>query len=194
MKKTFVIAVISGLMLFAACENKTSKTLGKEEKKTKLAATSHTFENVNQQTADMMKSLFGHYVHLKNALVNADAKEAKAGANAMLDVITGFDSSALPPEQYTVYNSHITAVREDITHIAGSDDLEHQREHLVTLSDHMYKLVKAFGAGKEVYYSYCPMANDDKGAYWLSESEKIRNPYFGDKMMSCGENKEMIKP
>jgi Cu(I)/Ag(I) efflux system membrane fusion protein len=31
------------------------------------------------------------------------------------------------------------------------------------------------------------MAFDDQGAFWLSESEKILNPYFGKAMRFCGE-------
>ena len=30
------------------------------------------------------------------------------------------------------------------------------------------------------------MANDNNGADWLSSEEEIRNPYFGDKMLTCG--------
>jgi Cu(I)/Ag(I) efflux system membrane fusion protein len=37
------------------------------------------------------------------------------------------------------------------------------------------------------------MAEDDSGAFWLSETEEIRNPYFGDMMLKCGENREIIK-
>jgi hypothetical protein len=36
------------------------------------------------------------------------------------------------------------------------------------------------------------MAFDDKGAYWLSEMKEIRNPYFGDRMLKCGETREMM--
>jgi Cu(I)/Ag(I) efflux system membrane fusion protein len=46
--------------------------------------------------------------------------------------------------------------------------------------------------GKTVYYQFCPMANNNKGAYWLSESKVIRNPYFGEKMINCGETKEIL--
>lgn len=31
------------------------------------------------------------------------------------------------------------------------------------------------------------MAFDNKGAFWLSEIEEIRNPYFGEAMLNCGE-------
>ena len=37
-----------------------------------------------------------------------------------------------------------------------------------------------------LYHDHCPMAQDNKGAMWLSETKEIRNPYFGDKMMTCG--------
>jgi Cu(I)/Ag(I) efflux system membrane fusion protein len=37
------------------------------------------------------------------------------------------------------------------------------------------------------------MANDDVGGYWFSESEEIRNPYFGDEMLLCGEVKEVFE-
>jgi Cu(I)/Ag(I) efflux system membrane fusion protein len=36
------------------------------------------------------------------------------------------------------------------------------------------------------------MAFDNKGAYWLSDQAKIRNPYFGDKMLECGEVKDTL--
>jgi hypothetical protein len=37
------------------------------------------------------------------------------------------------------------------------------------------------------------MAQDGKGAMWLSESKEIKNPYFGDKMMECGSVEEEIQ-
>lgn len=39
----------------------------------------------------------------------------------------------------------------------------------------------------------CPMYNDNKGALWLSESKDIKNLYYGNKMVECGEVKEVIK-
>jgi Cu(I)/Ag(I) efflux system membrane fusion protein len=30
------------------------------------------------------------------------------------------------------------------------------------------------------------MAFDNKGAYWLSNVSEIKNPYFGEKMLTCG--------
>ena len=53
--------------------------------------------------------------------------------------------------------------------------------------------LKTFGIDTgTVYYQYCPMANGDKGAYWLSTIKEIKNPYFGDAMLSCGETKDTL--
>ena len=73
-------------------------------------------------------------------------------------------------------------------------DIEAQRVEYSTLSNQMIELVKKSGVESgEVYVDYCPMAMNDKGAYWLSTRKDIRNPYFGDKMLTCGEVKETIK-
>jgi Cu(I)/Ag(I) efflux system membrane fusion protein len=57
----------------------------------------------------------------------------------------------------------------------------------------MYMLVKeAKLANAGVYHQYCPMAFNDKGAYWLSNEAEIKNPYFGKKMLECGEVKDSL--
>ena len=36
------------------------------------------------------------------------------------------------------------------------------------------------------------MAFDNKGAYWLSNTQDIYNPYFGEEMRYCGEIKGQL--
>ena len=43
-----------------------------------------------------------------------------------------------------------------------------------------------------LFRQYCPMAFDNKGAYWLSNTQEIYNPYFGEEMRFCGEIKEQL--
>ena len=37
------------------------------------------------------------------------------------------------------------------------------------------------------------MSNDGKGAFWLSETKEIKNPYMGKAMLSSGSIQEEIK-
>jgi membrane fusion protein, copper/silver efflux system len=38
------------------------------------------------------------------------------------------------------------------------------------------------------------MADSNKGADWLSLEKEIRNPYYGDAMLSCGSVERTIAP
>jgi hypothetical protein len=76
---------------------------------------------------------------------------------------------------------------------ANPDKLGHQREHFAILSKDMYDLVKAFGGGQVLYKVLDTMYNNGKGAFWLSETKEIKNPYMGKAMSSMGTIKEEIK-
>ena len=90
--------------------------------------------------------------------------------------------------------NYLTPIQSSLKEIQGSTDIEAQRKAFSNLSDNLYKGAKAFGlGGKEIFYAYCPMAFNNEGAYWLSDQQQIRNPYFGDKMLTCGEVKEKLK-
>jgi Cu(I)/Ag(I) efflux system membrane fusion protein len=74
-----------------------------------------------------------------------------------------------------------------------SKSIEQQRAIFETISDNMYELVASMKpAGVATYKQYCPMAFNDKGAYWLSDTSYIQNPYFGKKMLICGEVQETL--
>ena len=68
-----------------------------------------------------------------------------------------------------------------------------QRDYFKQLSTHLIKAVQLFGVNEKVYVEFCPMADNNNGAYWLSKEEQILNPYFGDAMLKCGEVKQTIE-
>ena len=63
----------------------------------------------------------------------------------------------------------------------------------MSLSKNMYELIKVAKPAETVYYQFCPMANDGKGANWLSKENGIKNPYYGSQMLTCGKTVETIK-
>ena len=78
--------------------------------------------------------------------------------------------------------------------IAATNDIEKQRIHFNTLSNNVIEMTESFGLEiDKVYRQFCPMAFEDKGAYWLSDSNEILNPYFGDMMLRCGEVQETYR-
>jgi hypothetical protein len=48
----------------------------------------------------------------------------------------------------------------------------------------MYDLLKTFGSEQILYKVFDSMSNDGKGAFWLSETKEIKNPYMGKAMLT----------
>jgi len=152
-----------------------------------------SFTSVNADVAAHIKEVTSHYFHIKHALANDDAAEAKRGATMLLQVISQFDNSLLPAGQKAEYTKHITTIKEHADAIVKSADINAERSHFSQLSANAYELVKAFGAGKKIYYDHCPMAFDNKGANWLNDVAAIQNPYLGSKMPDCGSVEQVIE-
>lgn len=132
-----------------------------------------TFKDKNLGTA------YVHYIHLKEALVASNHEEAKNASAELVKIIHSVNGGD---------KAHIEAVK-----VAGAKSLDEQRKAFAPLSNEMVSLVKSSEISMgEVYLEYCPMANNNTGAYWLSNQKEIRNPYFGNKMLKCGSVKETI--
>ena len=158
-----------------------------------IIATSFVQNTFAQTNSQPISKVFATYLNLKNALVSNDAKTASASAKTMLDEIGKVPMDKMTTEQHTIWMKYMKKLSYDAKHISEVAELEHDREHFTSLSKNMYAVVKAFPTTTAVYYQFCPMANENKGAYWLSEQEKIHNPYYGDKMNSCPSTKETIQ-
>jgi len=150
-----------------------------------------TFTNVDAGVSAFMKALVQDYLAVKNALTNENEAAAAAASANIEKTIKAFDKSLLTADQKKVYDDIEDDLKEHAEHVAMSK-IDHQREHFATMSKDVYDLVTAFGGGMVLYHDHCPMYDNNKGAMWLSETKEITNPYFGEKMMTCGVVKEMI--
>lgn len=129
---------------------------------------------------DRLDAVYQQYIRLTDALVKEDITNARIAGNA---IQAGAKETAAT-----------ASLKASAEKIAKAPDIESQRKAYAGMSEELIALVKKAGvANGELYVSYCPMAFDDEGAAWLSVDKKIVNPYFGDKMLTCGEIKETIK-
>ena len=70
--------------------------------------------------------------------------------------------------------------------IGLATNLEAQRAALADLSEELTPFFEKGLSTGTLYVQHCPMAFDGAGADWLSERAAIRNPYFGEAMLTCG--------
>jgi hypothetical protein len=131
--------------------------------------------------------VFSAYYGLKDALVATNPVRAKTEAAAFVQAVKALKSDKLSD---SVKKSLRTASTQAVA-ISQATDIEKQRRQFEGMTPAMIGLAKATKSAK-AYVQYCPMAMDGKGASWLSNKREVRNPYYGNKMLTCGSVKEEI--
>ena len=140
-----------------------------------------------------LTEVYAAYFGLKDALVKSDGNIAATQAKVLYKAIDQVDMNKITEQEHTVWMKYAKQLSYHTEHIKGTTEVEHQREHFIDLSKNMYEVMKVIKTEIPVYYDHCPMANDGKGADWLSLDKPIKNPYFGKAMLSCGSIIETIK-
>lgn len=122
------------------------------------------------------------YAALKDAMVQSDSILAVSKSNDFRKALEEISIS----QRKQLDNSWAT-LHKASKGINANVTLEKQRQNFEIISNAMISIVQQFNyLQQNVYVQFCPMANNDKGAYWLSLEQEIRNPYFGDAMLTCG--------
>jgi Cu(I)/Ag(I) efflux system membrane fusion protein len=192
MKKTLIVVIaLAAVVLIARpffCNGKDDKS-GKEAADVKqqplsIAANTDAF---NQSYTQLLNA----YVSLKDALVASDTAKASAAARTLrtaadslkVNEIKG-DSTGLIKETAQTFTGTITGSAQALV---AEKDIEGKRKEFGNIADALWSLTRTVRyKGQKLYWDYCPMAFDNKGAYWISYERDIKNPYFGSKMMTCG--------
>ncbi|UII33072.1 efflux RND transporter periplasmic adaptor subunit [Fulvivirga ulvae] len=150
------------------------------------------------QTGDQarkhIEGLIIKYYKLKDALVASNKEEALASASAFKRELEQTPMNIFKDKAHDRWMALEGQMREAINGIGSADNIDQARKSFISLSEVMVNTAQTFGPfSKTVYVQHCPMANDDQGANWLSEVDEIRNPYYGDMMLTCGEVTETIE-
>ena len=133
-----------------------------------------------QSTAPALKAYYG----VKNALVDTDGAKAKTQATTLVNALGKVPVATLKATDKKV----IASARTSALIISKTVDVAAQRTAFKVLSTNMIALAKATKPAK-TYVQYCPMVK----ASWLSESRNVKNPYYGNDMLTCGSTREVIE-
>lgn len=185
-------------MAIMACNNSSNKAADTKAKKNDSGAVAQTKSTVpvspDVKTVVSIKEIVSGYLQLKNAFAKDNTGDAATVASSLETAFKSFDRTSLDAMQKKTFEDIANDATEHAEHIGkNGGNIAHQREHFVMLSKDMYDLVKAFGGEQTLYKDFCPMYNNNEGAFWLSETKEINNPYLGKAMPTCGIVKEEIK-
>lgn len=130
---------------------------------------------------------------LARALAASDLDAARSASSTLNPAL----SSASPtnPAARDALQSAFRAISPTAAH-AEHMDLDALRAAFREWTAALVTLADALGPpdGLTLYLQHCPMAFDDEGGDWLLDQEDILNPYYGSKMLRCGEITREITP
>ncbi len=144
-------------------------------------------------TKTEMEQVIDAYLQLKDAFVKDDEQAAEKATVLMAEKVDAVVPTKLEGEGLEAWRNHqqvYEAKLKEMQHIKG---LDNKRSYFSHISEIVYCTIKSFGLKQgNLFAIFCPMAFDGKGAYWISDSKTIQNPYLGSKMPTCGEVKEEL--
>ena len=189
-----VILCFAGYFFFA--EKKNSNSV---EKTSPLAISknSDAFNNSVQATLN-------EYYAMHNALVNWDsAAIVDSISNSLLTQVNNIQFKELKADTLLVHTAqnYASAIAAECAVMKKDSSIAEQRKSFYTISENLFDLLRTVEYDKSaVYHILCPMAfNGNTEGYWLSATNEIINPYFGNKdpkqgaaMLHCGSVEDSI--
>ncbi len=199
--KVGILALFTAAILGACSGEKKESTEDHDahhaEQAAKAEETANTdvkiFDGVDPAVKSQISGFLTDYFSLNQTLIEDNQDGAKAAAKKLSETVKKFDMSKLAGEQMSFYHTQEAKINGALVGIEKSADIEETRLELAPLSEAMYSLVKAYHASDaELYYQFCPMARNNEGANWLSQTKEIVNPYMGQRMLKCGRTQETL--
>jgi len=170
------------------------KVAGTAEQTVSAASDTPGSVDIDPGFKKQLQDVYDTYILMKNAFVASDAGEIQDRAGDVDQKLKSVDIELLSGDSHMKWMDYLKKMKSELSTIEKKKDLVAQRLAFAGFNDAFYNALETFGLQQgTVYYQYCPMANGDKGAFWLSEIKEIRNPYFGDEMLGCGETRETMK-
>lgn len=146
---------------------------------------------IDSEFKKQLGSVVDDYIKLKDAFINDDTATAQIEAVKVKESLEKVNMLLLLGDAHNVWMKALNPTKKQIELIINSREIGEQRAAFLILSKNLSEAIKTFGikaeGGKTVYLEFCPMADDNNGGFWLSYDKKIKNPYYGQAMLTCGE-------
>lgn len=195
MKKWAIPAL---MILFAACKGGSKPGETQDTTTQQVVAETKVASGLSDAFNVSFESILTNYYALRDALVADDLDGANKSAEQLilsadklsLDELKASDTADVIIPTAKSYTSGIASESKGLQ---GEADIEAKRKSFQMISANIFDLARTVRYNKEkIYLLNCPMAFNNTGADWLSNSTEIKNPYFGKKMLTCGAVKDSV--
>lgn len=137
--------------------------------------------------------VYAAYLALQGALVEDDVVGARRAGRDLTAAVAAVDPMVFPGDSGEGWRVVADGLRDDLEKVAEDTGIEELRAAFAAISEAVIRTARAYGHGGDLLrVAFCPMAFDDAGAEWLQREEAVANPYFGARMLRCGEIRDEI--
>lgn len=182
MKNVSLVFIALIAVMISSCKNNTKQSEPEVVTVDHAADEAKVYEIEKGEVAfndPKVEAIFKQYIEVEAALVNTNAAKTTAESAKLATLLKEANASE--------------ATQNAVAAMTATDDINVQRQNFETLSSEIEAMLKGALKSGTLYKQYCPMAFNNKGAYWISTNKAILNPYFGDKMLKCGRVDSEIK-
>lgn len=129
------------------------------------------------------------YLLLTRGLADDDLDRAKEGLQQQQQTLATIGEHRLSGDAHVSWMNHYNELELILNDMKASDSLNGLRSRLQELTLALEKIHLNFGAGTlpPLNRVFCPMVDGDSIGTWLQRDEEVRNPYWGEAMLGCGE-------
>jgi Cu(I)/Ag(I) efflux system membrane fusion protein len=169
-----------------------------QEQKSKENAKSVTLFATRTNSAAFngsFKSVLGSYYQLKDNFIAENDLLIDSAAKKLMKSIDSLKLDELKDDSTLNYTAktYTEGVKAELIGLLGEKLIDDKKKSFQMISEQLYDLIKVIQFdGEVIYHHYCPMAFNNDGATWLSNSTLILNPYLSSTMLNCGELRDTI--
>ncbi|UCD36922.1 MAG: efflux RND transporter periplasmic adaptor subunit [Fidelibacterota bacterium] len=152
--------------------------------------------DIDPEFLDHLQPIYDFYFQAQAALADDDQHRAIDAIVSLRQRVATFSTTefALTVHAADRWQEYSNQLVQGTEHAHHWDSIDAVRRGFEQVSNTIIALEQSFGhiAPGDVYQLFCPMAFNNAGAYWLQKVKQVDNPYFGAKMLRCGEVKAVM--
>jgi len=174
-------------------QSNTTKSSESNHENMNMTASTNS-ESESKEALAALTPVYNAYFDVQMALAADDLTAATKAAGQVKTLVSKVDMSLFSRTGHGQWMKLSSDIVDLAAKTIAAENIENARKSFFHLSNSMIELHDTFGhADSEDYFlTFCPMANDNKGAYWLQTVDTVYNSFYGASMLRCGEIKKPL--
>jgi Cu(I)/Ag(I) efflux system membrane fusion protein len=144
------------------------------------------------ESTNELSPVYNTYFKIQSALASDNLEEAKKSYSQLSIDVKEVNMALFEGDSHNKWMTAYNDLLGQSNSAKELNNIDKVRILFEKTSKTIIELHNDFGHAESVdfYLTFCPMALNNKGAYWVQSESVVNNPFYGEKMLRCGEIKE----